>query len=232
MFQGFSQRTGDFIWGLTMNNYREWFMANKDEFESALNQPFRALAADTLSRMRERFPEMDFQCHVSRIYRDARRLFGRGPYKDHLWFTLQSAERRSIGPVFWFEIEGTGYSYGMGCWDSTADMMEVYRALIDENPARFEALVAIAERCEGYRLWGEMYKRLKADRGERLNPWYNRKYVSVGWEYPFGGELFSEALPDTLAGRFGELMPMYRFFMEVWNRTLALRAAQLDLAKT
>ena len=46
---------------------------------------FKALAAQTHELMQQRFPDMDCRLHVSRIYRDARRLFGRGPYKDHLW---------------------------------------------------------------------------------------------------------------------------------------------------
>ena len=32
-------------------------------------------------------------CRVSRIYRDARRLHGRGPYKDHLWFCVERPSR-------------------------------------------------------------------------------------------------------------------------------------------
>ena len=31
MFQGFSQATGDFLWGLSMNNDREWFDAHLKE---------------------------------------------------------------------------------------------------------------------------------------------------------------------------------------------------------
>ena len=98
MFQGFSQATGEFLWGLAMNNDRAWFLAHKQEYEDALNGPFRALAFETLEKMQAAFPDQEFQTHIARIYRDARRLFGRGPYKDHLWFSLQSGERRAYGP--------------------------------------------------------------------------------------------------------------------------------------
>ena len=36
MFQGFSQATGDFLWGLSMNNDRAWFQAHRQEYEDAL----------------------------------------------------------------------------------------------------------------------------------------------------------------------------------------------------
>ena len=88
MFEGFTQETSEFLWELSFNNERPWFLAHREQFERCLNRPFRALAQESLRLLSERCPERDFRMHVSRIYRDARRLFGRGPYKDHLWFTL------------------------------------------------------------------------------------------------------------------------------------------------
>ena len=88
MFNGFSKETADFFWELGFNNERPWFLAHKEQFERVINEPFRALARALYDELRERFPDEEFGVHISRIYRDARRLFGRGPYKDHLWFTL------------------------------------------------------------------------------------------------------------------------------------------------
>lgn len=231
MFQGFSQQTGDFIWGLAMNNNRTWFMEHKEEYETFLNQPFRALAGEVLERMRARWPEAAFQTHISRIYRDARRLFGRGPYKDRLWFTLFEGDAHAGGPVFWFEIEGTGYSLGVGAWEASADMMAMYRARIDADTPRFERIIDGLADAGEYILYGEQYRRMKADRGAKLNPWYNRRNISVGQEFGFGGALFSPDLPAVLADAFDRLMPMYAFLSEVHARTLAARAAQLDSAK-
>ena len=228
MFQGFSQATGDFIWSLAMNNDRTWFAAHKAEFEAHLNQPFRALAADTLARLQARHPDEDFQLHVSRIYRDARRLFGRGPFKDRLWFTIQPGTTHPEGPLFWFELDGVSHSYGMGSWDSAPDEAAAFRAAIDADPARFRRLVEdIPGDC---RLWGEEYKRPKGDRGATINPWYNRKHVSVGYERGFGGDLYSPALPDIVAEAFEGLTPMYRFFREIRRAVERERAAQRDLA--
>ena len=33
MFQGFSQETVDFMWGIRFNNERTWFMAHKEEYQ-------------------------------------------------------------------------------------------------------------------------------------------------------------------------------------------------------
>lgn len=226
MFQGFSQQTGDFLWSLALNNDRTWFKANKQTFEDVLNQPFRALAADTLERMQALYPSQDFQSHVSRIYRDARRLFGRGPFKDHLWFTVHSGDRHAVGPMFWFEVDRVSWSYGMGIWDDSTDVPAAFRAAVDADPARFEALVRDIAGYGPYKLWGPEYKRPKGDRGELLNPWYNRKHFSVGYEHGYGGPLFDETLPDVLVRDFQRLMPMYHFLKEVYNAVLIERAGR------
>lgn len=226
MFQGFSQATGDFLWSLAMNNDRTWFLAHKQEFENVLNQPFRALAADTLAALQARVPAEEFQVHTSRIYRDARRLFGRGPYKDHLWFAVYSGQRHTVGPMFWFEIGGMSWSYGMGIWEDSADVAAAWRDAIDADPARFEAIVKGIEARGPYRLWGDMYKRPKGDRGDVINPWYNRRHFSVGWEEGYGGPLYTDALPGVLAEAYAALMPMYAFMKEVYNNVLIERAGR------
>ena len=140
MFEGFTQETSEFLWELSFHNERPWFLEHKEQFERVLNRPFKALAEDTLERMRELYPDKDMQAHVSRIYRDARRLFGRGPYKDHLWFTVKGDGNYQEGPMFWFEIHAATYSYGLGFFDVTPAEMERFRRTIDADPARFERL--------------------------------------------------------------------------------------------
>ena len=226
MFNGFSQATGDFLWGLSMNNDRAWFQEHRQEYEDHLNQPFRALAFETLEKFQARFPEQEFQVHIARIWRDARRLFGRGPFKDHLWFSIQSGDRHAHGPMFWFELNGTGWSYGVGNWEDAADVAEAWRALIDAEPARFEKIVRDIEARGPYQLYGDVYKRAKADRGELLNPWYNRRHLSVGYDRGYGGPMYTKALPDLLADEFTALMPLYLFLREAWNNVLIQRAGR------
>ncbi len=79
---------------------------------------------------------------LSRIYRDARRLHGNGPYKDHLWFCVRAGGEDWTGrPTFYFEIGPDYYSYGMGFWAPKAALMEAYRKGIDENPETLAKLV-------------------------------------------------------------------------------------------
>ena len=72
---------------------------------------------------------------MSRIYRDARRLHGRGPYKDHLWFCIRTGDKDWTGrPAFYFEIAPDYYSYGLGFWAAAPATMERFRRHVAEHP--------------------------------------------------------------------------------------------------
>jgi len=217
MFQGFTQKTSDFLWELAFNNERPWFMAHKAEFEECLNTPFKQLAADTIALMKERFPLYEFDVHVSRIYRDARRLFGRGPYKDHLWFSIRAGEIKGEGPSFWFEIGASEYSYGMGYFMASPTHMEIFRRAVDANPAQFERLAKDIEKLKGFKLIGPEYARPKGDRGEVINRWYNRKHIAIESAHDFGGDLLTAELPRILVDGYEKLLPMHDFFVNVYR---------------
>ena len=216
MFTGFTKETSDFLWELSFHNERPWFLEHKEQFERVLNTPFKELARDTAALLQARFPDMAVQCHISRIYRDARRLFGRGPYKDHLWFTLWDDAGGKDGPAFWFELGAATYVYGMGFFEAAPAEMELYRRSIDANPARFLRMAKAAERG-GWMLMGQPYKRPKAVHDDPLlDAWYNLKYVGVQKNFNLGGAAYTAELPGIVADAFVELMPLYRFLVEIW----------------
>lgn len=214
VFQGFTRETADFLWELSFHNERPWFQEHKETYQRVLHAPFHALAETVAARMCLSFPEEPFDLHVSRIYRDARRLFGRGPYKDHLWFTVFNGENRHTeGPMFWFELSAATFSYGLGFFDVTPAEMAAFRSSIDVNPARFERLVRDAMRLPGFQVTGPEYKRLKKDLGPVLNPWYNRKQVGLEHVEDFDPNALGPELSDTLCETFQSLMPLYRYFL-------------------
>lgn len=218
MFQGFTQKTAEFFWELSFNNERPWFQAHKEEYDSYIGQPFKALALDTQTAFEALVPGFESLLHISRIYRDARRLFGRGPYKDHLWFSLRSSEIQHEGPVFWFEIDAVHYAYGLGFYSMTAQQMTLFRSSLDANPARFMSLAHDVE-ARGYTVNGEAYKRPKLLHGdELLDSWYNRKCVGIERSFDLGGTAFSAALPQLMAEEFCALMPLFEYFMEIYRQ--------------
>ena len=221
MFEGFTQETSEFLWELSFHNERPWFLEHKEQFERVLNRPFKALAEDTVKRMQELFPDRPMLAHVSRIYRDARRLFGRGPYKDHLWFTVKGDGNYQMGPMFWFEIHAATYSYGLGFFDVTPAEMERFRRTVDADPARFERLAKQIQRDGRFRVIGQEYSRVKGSYDEPVRSYYNRKVLGLECQRDFGGDLLSPELPEILAQAYRSLMPMHDYFLSVHNAAKA-----------
>lgn len=217
MFQGFTQEASDFLWELAFHNERSWFKPRKEQFDRCLGLPFKELALETRDALARRTPGREWQLHISRIYRDARRLFGRGPYKDHLWFSLYRGDSFPGAPSFWFELNAAMYLYGAGAYDVTPGQMEAFRRSIVANPARFERLALDAEAQGPYLLTGEEYKRPKGDLGPALNRWYNRRGPGLERSVDFGGDLLTPRLPELLAEAFLGLMPMYDYLFEVFG---------------
>ena len=79
MFEGFSTGASDFLWGIRFNNDRSWFMEHKGEYTALVYQPLKALAQEVFEQFGKDNPDLDLELHISRIYRDARRVYNKGP---------------------------------------------------------------------------------------------------------------------------------------------------------
>ena len=214
MFTGFTDETVDFMWGIRFNNERSWFEAHKDIYLTHFYQPMRALGEEIYDYLRPQLPDHALVCKVARIYRDARRLHGRGPYKENLWFTVeQPAEEWTDKPSFWFELTPDGWSYGMGYWVSKPITMAKLRARIDRDPAAMETLTRKLHGQSEFSLNTVDYKKLRSPApSEILEPWYKAKYFSIGHEEPLSDELFSREIVDRLKEGFTFLLPYYEYF--------------------
>ena len=217
MFHGFSQETVDFMWGIRFNNEKSWFEAHKTQFQTCFLEPMKELGAQVQSSLLDRFPKSGLNLKISRIYRDARRLFGRGPYKDHLWLSLFRWGNESGGyPVFWFELAPESWSYGMGFWDAQAVTMMKHRARIDRDPKPLLRLHNKLEKQHEFVLEGPAYSRPKPCAEPRLGTWYNKRILSIGHEEPLTEAVYDPALADRLVEGFTFLMPYYDYFSTLW----------------
>ena len=211
MFTGYSDKVGDFFWELRFNNSREWFNPRKEEFNQLVMQPTKALANELYDWFQEQYPALGLNLHISRIYRDARRLHGRGPYKEHLWFTIERPhERFESVPALYFELAPNYYSYGCGYWEAGAATMAKLRARIDNDPKPLERLARRLNKSK-FVLSGEEFKRPKGDAGKLLNPWYNRKNIAIGYDDNPEDVLFTPQLKGEVLDGFRFLMPYYQY---------------------
>ncbi len=212
-FNGFSQGALDFLWGIRFNNEKVWFAAHKGEYLTLVAAPMKTLAEQVMAEIAARCPEKQLTVHVSRIYRDARRTHGKGPFKDHLWFSLSApVEDRTDTPVFYFELSPDGYGYGMGYYAAAPLTMAKFRRRLEQAPKLFEPMVRQFAAQSEFFLDGDKYARPKGDPSSLLADWYERKSISLCCERTADELLFSRALADTVVQGFLRLMPYFDYF--------------------
>ena len=210
MFEGFSPETIDFLWGIRMNNNREWFTQNKKQYVTKLYEPMKALGKDLFAPFLERPGNI---LKVSRIYRDAR-MHHPDPYKESLWICIrQDVEWWAENPCLYFEIRPEGISYGFFLWHPPVSAMEDFRREIAARPEEFLDLIAKTEADTGIRISAELYKRPKPCPDPRLEPYYAWKgKISCDIDEPVSEAIFGPELEERVADLFRKLIPLYEFF--------------------
>jgi uncharacterized protein (TIGR02453 family) len=155
MFTGFSPETIDFLWGIRMNNNREWFQEHKKQYVEFLYEPMKALGQELFQPFLENPGNI---LKVSRIYRDAR-MHPPEPYKESLWVCIrQDVEWWAENPCLYFEINPDEVSYGFFIWKPRTVTLEAFRRHITAYPDEFLKLIADTEAKVGMPIGAETYK--------------------------------------------------------------------------
>lgn len=209
MFAGFSPETIDFLWGIRMNNNRDWFLAHKDEYERYLYQPMKELGQALFEPFRD-IPGLELK--VSRIYRDAR-LHPPVPYKESLWICIRRhVESWDRNPALFFEIRPEGASCGFLLWRPATAAMESFRQALAGRPDHFPALLAKAQADSGLTLSAETYKRPKPCADPALQPYFLWKGgLEAVRDFAPGPALFDPALPQPVHRIFSAWLPVFDY---------------------
>ena len=209
MFNGFAPETVDFLWGIRMNNNREWFTEHKKDYVNYLYEPMKALGKDLFQPFLEKSGNL---LKVSRIYRDAR-MHPTTPYKESLWICIRKdVEWWAENPCLFFEIAPEGVSYGLIWWHPKTSMLDDFRKTIAAKPKEFLKLVADTEKATGVPISVESYKRPKEAPTPELAPFYAWKgKIACVVDEPVSEAIFGPELGKR-AGEFLEkLIPLYEY---------------------
>ena len=212
MFEGFSPETVDFLWGIRMNNNRDWFLEHKKDYVNYLYEPMKALGKDLFR------PFLDRPGHllkVSRIYRDAR-LHHPLPYKESLWICIrQDVQWWAENPCLFFEIRPEGVSYGLILWRPKVTTLEEFRRHIANRPEEFLKLVKKTEKATGVPVTAEVYKRPKEAPCPELAPYFAWKgNIACVIDEPVRPEMFGPELGQRAGAFLEKLIPLYEYLCQ------------------
>ena len=215
MFQGFTPETVDFLWGIRMNNNRDWFLAHKKDYVNHLYEPMKALGQDLFQPFLDRPGNL---LKVSRIYRDAR-MHHPTPYKESLWICIRrDVEWWAENPCLYFEITPEGVSYGFIFWRPRPSTMEAFRREIAAHPKEFLKLIADTEAATGIPITAQLYKRPKTAENPDLQPYFAWKDgISCVREVEPSEAMFGPQLGAEALALFEKLIPLYEYFQQFTN---------------
>ena len=210
MFEGYTPETIDFLWGIRMNNNRDWFMEHKSQYIQTLYEPTKALGKHLFQPFLDKPGNL---LKVSRIYRDAR-MHHPEPYKESLWICIRrDVEWWGENPCLYFDICPDGISYGFFLWQPRVSTMKDFRHRIAARPDEFLQLIAQTEKATGIPVTAQCYKRPKPAEDPRLTPYFAwRKAIGCVREEAVTEDIFGPALGERVLTLFEQLIPLYDFF--------------------
>lgn len=210
MFTGFTPETMDFLWGIRMNNNRDWFTQHKGDYVRTLYEPMKELGQAVFQPFLERPGNL---LKVSRIYRDAR-MHPPTPYKESLWLCIrQDVDWWAENPCLYFELNPEGANYGFFYWKPRTSMLEDFRRNISAKPDDFLKLISDTEAAVGQPVTAECYKRPKPTDNPALIPYFAWKgQIGCTREIAPGDRLFGSQLEEEVSGFFEALTPLYEYF--------------------
>lgn len=211
MFQGYTPETVDFLWGIRLNNNREWFTEHKQDYVNYLYEPTKALGQE-LGQALLKKPGMLLK--VSRIYRDAR-MHHPVPYKESLWICIRrDVEWWAENPCLYFEINPDRIHYGFFFWHVKPSVMEAIRQDMARDPKAFLRLVRKTQKATGLKITADdVYKRPKIPEDKRLTPYFEWKgQIGCVAEETFSEDTFGPVLCDRVRTTLTQLLPLYEYF--------------------
>lgn len=210
-FEGFSPETVDFLWGIRLNNNREWFTANKENYVNYLYEPMKALGKELFEPFLKKSGDL---LKVSRIYRDAR-MHHPLPYKESLWICIRKdVQWWAENPCLYFEINPEGIHYGFFYWRIRTQVLKEMRAQWAADPKKITKLIKSVEKATGVPIEAQTYKRPPQNAPtkelERFFAW--RGQIGCVVREEFSPDTFGPELAQRVGSFFEKLMPLYDYF--------------------
>jgi uncharacterized protein (TIGR02453 family) len=150
------QKTLDFLVGLRSNNDREWFEANRKQYEAA-KKDVEGLVNKLLAGMVAIDPTLqglEAKNVMFRIFKDVRFSKDKSPYKTNMGAWMAGGGKDSFNAGFYIHIEPDGKSFiAGGSYQPPANVLKAIREAIDYD---HEGLRDILKAPQFVKLFGQL----------------------------------------------------------------------------
>jgi len=204
-----------FLTDLKGNNNREWFQANKGQYQEALDR-FRNVTGKVISGIRAldpELPDMEAKDCIFRIYRDVRFSADKSPYKTRFGAIISEGGRKMAFAGYYFHIEPGASIIGGGIYRPESPILKKVRKDIFENPEEFEAIISNKGFLATFGgLQGEKLKNPPRGYPQKASSieWLKYKSYTVFKNYT-DKEVCAPDFLDNVIDGFSKMIPMIHF---------------------
>ncbi|MFY7912183.1 MAG: DUF2461 domain-containing protein [Emticicia sp.] len=138
-----SHQTLQFLRNLDQNNNREWFHANRIDYELTKAE-FERLCQEILtgiSKFQQNLINTSVKSCILRINRDIRFSTDKSPYKNYLAAGFGPGGKSSGFVDFYLQIQPNESFLGGGMWAPTTSQLASFRQEIDYNPHILKGII-------------------------------------------------------------------------------------------
>lgn len=159
-----SHHSLQFLRNLEQNNNREWFHANRKDYDQT-KQEFEHLCQEILTgiaQFQENLLNTSVKSCILRINRDIRFSADKSPYKKYVAAGFGPGGKSSGKVDFYLHIQPNGESFlGGGMWAATGSQLVSFRQEIDYSPHILKGIIE-AETFKNYfnEIHGERVKKM------------------------------------------------------------------------
>lgn len=136
--------TLQFLSALQKNNNRDWFLANKKDYETAKKDfvDYVQELITGISAFDKRIAGLEAKNCVFRINRDVRFSNNKSPYKNNMGANMSPGGKKSPAAGYYFHIEPGGKSFvAGGMWQPEPDKLKAVREDILYDPDEFRKII-------------------------------------------------------------------------------------------
>jgi len=164
-FRGFDRDAMQFWHELAAEMSKEWFVANKQRYQSVWVDPMLALLQEIARGLGRAYKPLKLaDPGVLRIYRDLRFSRDRAPYKTHIAGLIRlagDALAEAGNTALYLQLGLDGEYAGVGCYQFDAPRVARWRRAVVGRPGEALLRIVAGLRRKGYRAGGyETYARV------------------------------------------------------------------------
>ncbi|NVK33807.1 MAG: TIGR02453 family protein [Rhodobacteraceae bacterium] len=199
---GFSAETLTFLANLSSNNTREWFQANRSDYERFVKKPSKVFA-DQLAQELATTLDMPIAYKLFRINRDLRFSKDKTPYNCHIHLSLFEDKTTGTRPAWMLGLEPGKLTFGAGLMALSSPELSKWREAVAGSAGPELANILAGLKSQGCRIPEPELKRIPAPYSDdnQMSDLLKRKSLTVWTETDQVDDVFGTSGPRNCLHR-------------------------------